>query len=1219
MSSPTSPDPNAAPAEVLAPTVDAPVPPALAALSGHPEQIDRFRLLRFVGEGSFGRVYEAFDPSLKRPVALKVARSDLGLSAERVERFRREARAAARLAHPNIVSVFDSGQDGPHHYIASAFVTGRSLEQVLEELPVGQTLPQRQAVEIVRKLAEALAYAHREGVIHRDVKSANVMLRDDGEPLLMDFGMARRSDETEELTAEGKVLGTVQYMAPEQAEGKAEPASDQYSLGCLLFKLLTGRLPFRGDNLAHYLMQHHSQPAPSPRSLNSLISRDLETICQKCLSKEPARRYASCQALADDLRRWLAGEPTLARPVGPFERAWRWCRRNPALAGALAGLLLVLVIGTTISTLLAVQARRQQAEAVAARKTVEESNDRLRTSAARYLLAPLALEGKPGKPPLIEAEVEVLWELATSQDELRLRFVEVASSTPLYTRQFRDRTAFVLQAVVGLDSSRRARVLALLEAKLRAEESTEEQQRDLALILASAGIDDPELVSLTVRTLTQALSKTRDAHLLILLVEGLEALGARMESREAHEAVVALTGAQRQTTNTNAVQILGRGLSAMAMRLERLEVREVAATLTRELGQTRNSYLARRNLAEALAVVAGRLEPGEARQVYAEAAATLTQALREATHPVAVGNLAEGLTAVATRLDSREAQEAATALIRALGQPVNWMAARSLAEYLALVAGKLESDGSREVAVALTRILDQTTDATVQRSMGESLAAVAAKLESREVREAALVLTRALGKQTTDSGTSRSLARGLSAVAGKLESGDAREVAAALTPVLYQVTNPYVARNVTEALAAVVGRLEGGEARQVYTQAAVALVQAMSQTTNPVVLLSQAEGLAAVTGRLEAGEARKHCTQAAHLLSRAMRRATTPVVSASVAQGLVAVAGQMEAGEARKVCAEATAGLLQALSQAADPLSALLAVGGLTTLAPHLEAEEARKVYAQAAVALTGVLRRPKIPMFGPGAAKSLATVTARLDAGEARQVSAQVATTLTRALSQSTDPTTRRNLAEALTAVAGWLENGEAREATAALRQALSQPTDRYTESALAISLLAVAARLEPQEGREAAAHAAAALTDALAKTMPTAGGIHAMDLSASLAREPSATTRKRCVALASTMASCSDLAGALTARALLPDALAPLPDPLPPQDLVDLLKHPLCVGEARRVVLRQLSVHYQRSFADQWEFVRFATEQGLDLDLTSPPRRYQAGSAAALGGKQP
>jgi hypothetical protein len=318
--------PDATPAPEQPPTPRA----AQTGDTDQPRCLGRFEIRRYLGEGVFGRVYEAYDPSLRRPVALKVAKPEQMSSPERVERFQREARAAATLVHPNIVAVFDSGQDGLHHYIVSTFVLGQSLEKQLLD---GAGLPVRPAVELVRKLAEALAYAHRQGVVHRDVKPSNVLVRQDGEPLLADFGLATRGDEAR-LTQGEKAMGSPGYMAPEQWRGQAGPASDQYSLGCLLFELLSGHLPFAGADWQHLMFLHLNEPAPRLRQQRPDLPRELETICLKCLEKEPARRYADCQELADDLRRWLEGEPIRARPLGVAERLVRWALGEPRLAVA---------------------------------------------------------------------------------------------------------------------------------------------------------------------------------------------------------------------------------------------------------------------------------------------------------------------------------------------------------------------------------------------------------------------------------------------------------------------------------------------------------------------------------------------------------------------------------------------------------------------------------------------------------------------------------------------------------------------------------------------------------------------------------------------------------------------------------------------------------------------------------------------------------------------
>jgi tRNA A-37 threonylcarbamoyl transferase component Bud32/tetratricopeptide (TPR) repeat protein len=307
----------------------------------YPKHIGRFQIRDRLGRGAFGTVYRAYDPKLEREVALKVPRPGKLDNPTRVKRFLREAKAAALLHHPHIVAVYEAGGEGSDYYIASAFIAGCTLEQAIAET----SLSHAKAAQLVRDLAEALAYAHRVGIVHRDVKPSNIMVDGEGRPFLMDFGLAHRVDEADKLTQDGAVVGTPAYMAPEQAAGKSGdvgPRSDQFSLGVVLYELLCSQTPFAGTPQMVLFNAVHSE-APAPRRLNPEITRDLETICLKAMAKRPHDRYEDCQDLADDLRRWQEGEPIKARRMGLAERVIRWCRREPALVTATAVVLVCLL------------------------------------------------------------------------------------------------------------------------------------------------------------------------------------------------------------------------------------------------------------------------------------------------------------------------------------------------------------------------------------------------------------------------------------------------------------------------------------------------------------------------------------------------------------------------------------------------------------------------------------------------------------------------------------------------------------------------------------------------------------------------------------------------------------------------------------------------------------------------------------------------------------
>lgn len=326
------------------------------------QKIDRFELISRLGVGGFGTVWKARDAELDRTVAVKIPRQGQ-LSAAETEQFLREARAVAQLRHPNIVPVHEVGRDGDALFIVSDVIRGVSLADLL----TGQRPTPHEAAQLCATVAAALDHAHRKGVIHRDLKPSNIMIDDEGTPYLMDFGLAKREAEEVTMTTEGDIIGTPAYMSPEQASGRsawADRRTDVYSLGVVLFELLTGELPFRGNAQMQVHGRLHDDP-PNVRTLNRHLPADLATICAKCLEREPGRRYQTAKDVADELDRFLARLPIHARPISRLARVARWAARRPWQA-AVAGLVLLLAVAGPTAALIIQGQRMQLAESVAA-------------------------------------------------------------------------------------------------------------------------------------------------------------------------------------------------------------------------------------------------------------------------------------------------------------------------------------------------------------------------------------------------------------------------------------------------------------------------------------------------------------------------------------------------------------------------------------------------------------------------------------------------------------------------------------------------------------------------------------------------------------------------------------------------------------------------------------------------------------------------------------
>ena len=325
-----------------------------------------------LGRGGMGVVYRARQISLNRPAAVKLILTGPLASAVERQRFLAEAEAAAALDHPGIVAIYEAGEDGGQPFFAMQLIEGESLSARMRQAK--GPLPPREAALLMLRTAQAVQHAHERGFLHRDLKPANILLSSDGLPHVTDFGLARRVDSDAHLTLTGAAIGTPSYMAPEQTDTRQPPttAVDVYSLGAILYEMLSGHPPFRADSLAELFTAIREKEAASISSVRSEVDRDLDIVCRKCLEKEPARRYRSAQALADDLQHWLNGEPIAARAAGKTERLWRWCRRRPALASLIAAcalLVVTLAIGSSIAAVKINASRASERTALAESRT----------------------------------------------------------------------------------------------------------------------------------------------------------------------------------------------------------------------------------------------------------------------------------------------------------------------------------------------------------------------------------------------------------------------------------------------------------------------------------------------------------------------------------------------------------------------------------------------------------------------------------------------------------------------------------------------------------------------------------------------------------------------------------------------------------------------------------------------------------------------------------
>jgi hypothetical protein len=971
-----------------------------------------------LGRGGTGVVYRATQTGLNRPVALKVLVAGPFAGPALRARFLLEAESVAALEHPNVVRVFAFGESGGHPYLTMEFVPGGTLADLIKR---NGPLAGRRAAELMMKLAGAVAHAHSRGVVHRDIKPLNVLLTAEGEPRLTDFGLAKVGRADQNLSATGQVLGTPAYMAPEQAAGKVREVgtpADVYALGAVLYDLLTGRPPFQADSSAVTLQKVLTEEPERPCKLNATVPRDLETICLKCLEKEPARRYPTAQALADDLARYLRNEPIGVRPVGVFERGYKWIKRNKVVAAASSTVFLALVVGAGVSLGFGLEAQKQAAEAtrkqkeadeaaareraethradrekadaILARNDLKQANEDLNGALARALLGPLAAERADW--PLTDYEGEAFRALAVRRNTpVSFRFLEEATGTLPASRQLEGRAKFALHAAIGLDVEARNKAEELFLSRLRDPNVPAEQRTNIARAVATWEPVSQPLVRETTEILIEAMTRTSDQAALRILSEKLDAVSQRLTPTQAAR----VAGLQREALPKVSDEFVQRDFANVLARVARqLPPEQAVQVLTDALGRTARR-IAGVPLAEGIAAVARQLPPDRAGRTCETAAKVLTDALAKATDLDLLRELPAGIVALAPHLSTEAATRTLEVLTDLMVKNTHTQVLDALREAVAAVARGLEPE---RVAGKLVDTMSKTSKGSSLRALAFGLAAVVQRLPAEQAAKwcegAAKVLTGAMTR-TTDSEDLSYLALGIAALVNRLtpERADAAcaEAAKILTDTAGRATDPFALEELTNGFIAVSPRPRPELAVRVLD----VLIEAAIKTTVDTELYSLTRSIQAVAPHLSPGQG----ARAARSLLDAMPKHTSSVILQPLASNWAAVASHLTPEQADG----AVKPLTEAMSRSARD-------GGSFVFAEVLVGVTKKLPVGRAVPILTDALARAP----DSGAVRQLAWGAAELADRLLADQAARLVRSLTDAVPRASSPDGVRALGEA-------------------------------------------------------------------------------------------------------------------------------------------------------------------------------------------------------------
>jgi hypothetical protein len=971
----------------------------------HPAALPRvpgYEVEGVLGRGGMGVVYKARHLALKRAVALKMLAAGHPHPAERA-RFRAEAEAVARLQHPNIVQIHEVGEADGRPFIALEYVAGGSLAERL----AGQPVAPREAARLVAALAEAMHLAHSRNLVHRDLKPGNVLLAGEpGTPLgqcqpkVTDFGLVRQLDADSGQTFDGLVMGTPSYMAPEQAEGRAHaagPAADVYALGAILYDCLTGRPPFGGATPQETLEQVRGREPAAPSALKRQVPRDLETICLKCLRKEPERRYSSARELADDLGRFVRGEPVTARPVGRLERVAKWTRRNPTVAGLSAVAAVALVAGTVVSVLFGVEARRKaseleqqtiqlQAQTQAAQyqaRRAEENEEKVGLVLLSGLLSPIGRNPHPFTVPLEPAEVDAVRQLRAAPAALRLQFLETALRDPETARRVGLRAEWVVQAIVGCDRALRADVARLLVRRIQEPDASQEVTLACARLGLAANLADRAWAERSADALLAELCDPQvDREDYAPLAAALAAVSQRLPPAQAADHTGPALDALLTRLRDRVGQALGhhqlaQAVVALSPALDAATAARAAEALGALIRQSDCAQYLWYSLSPALAAACGRLPAPDA-AAHVNKAVDFILAARDATEERDKMNYslqAPALGALCGRLDAARASRVAGAIIAILGDSrgvgetkFEFITNGSVASVLTKVAERLDAPGGLRAAEGLVLVLRRSSGNFVVdiEELRAALVAVCRRLDADGAARMAEAVVAAARDPKTPALARALFADALAALAGRLAPDQAASLENVLVDALLTDLADAKLLNSRGVLGQALAAASGRPGATGAVRAAEALVAAIRDPkTLPVTLKPLAAALAAVVGQLPPEEASSHVKQAVDALDSLWAAKAASADRAPVAEALAAVWTRLDPADAAARAKRAAADLEGALQ---DPKAAPNQVYGpaiaLSAVDDHLDPTERDARASAAADALVAALRKPKTNWF---------------------------------------------------------------------------------------------------------------------------------------------------------------------------------------------------------------------------------------------------------------